>query len=158
MAQEDMSGPQCGGVGKVRPGFSYADEGPEADLTVDAWGDSLGEAFGNAARALFNAITPFEGVKTRTSRAIEVEGDDLGSLLFNFLDELLYIHDVDLLVFSEFEVEVDEEGLRVQAKCRGERFDVRRHEQGIVIKAVTFHDMKIRRTNGGWAVRVVFDT
>jgi SHS2 domain-containing protein len=142
----------------VRTGFSYAEEGPEADLTVDAWGGSLGEAFGNAARALFNAITPIEGVRAQTSRAIEAEGDDLGSLLFNFLDELLYIHDIDLLVFSEFDVEVDEEGLRVRAECRGERFDVGRHEQGIMIKAVTFHDMRIGRADGGWAVRVVFDT
>jgi SHS2 domain-containing protein len=139
-------------------GFRYAEEGPEADLTVDAWGGTLGEAFGNAARAMFNAMTPLEAVRARVSREFEVEGDDLGALMFNFLDELLYIHDVDLLVFSEFNLDVDEDKTRLRAVCRGEEFDTGRHEQGIAVKAVTFHDMRIGRADGGWELRVVFDT
>jgi SHS2 domain-containing protein len=139
-------------------GFRYAEEGPEADLTVDAWGGTLGEAFGNAARAMFNAMTPLEAVRARVFRGFEVEGDDLGALLFNFLDELLYIHDVDLLVFSEFDLDVDEDKTRLRAVCRGEEFDTGRHEQGIAVKAVTFHDMRIGRADGGWKLRVVFDT
>lgn len=139
-------------------GFRYAEDGPTADLTVDAWGETLGEAFSNVALAMFNAMTPLEGVEERESRAFEVEGDDLGALLFNFLDELLYIHEVDLIVFSGFDVEVDEEGIRLRAECRGELFDLGRHEQGIAIKAVTFHNMAIERGEAGWSVRVVLDT
>ncbi len=139
-------------------GYRYAEEGPTADLTVDAWGGSLGEAFSNAALAMFNAMTPLEGVREAETRAFDVEGDDLGALLFNFLDELLYLHEVDLIVFSALDVEVDEENSRLHAECRGERFDLERHEQGIAIKAVTFHDMAIERGEGGWSVRVVLDT
>jgi SHS2 domain-containing protein len=39
-------------------GFSYAEDGPTADLTVETWGETLEEVFSQAAIALFNAITP----------------------------------------------------------------------------------------------------
>ncbi len=139
-------------------GFRYVEEGPEADLTVEAWGGTLGEAFGNAALAMFNSMTPIEGVERRVTRSIEVDGDDTEALLFNFMDELLYIHDVDLLVFSAFDVRVDNSRTSLEAECWGEPFDLRRHEQGIAIKAVTFYDMRIERVDGGWSVRVVLDT
>jgi SHS2 domain-containing protein len=139
-------------------GFRYAEDGPVADLTVEAEGSTLEEAFENAALAMFNAITPLEGIEARESRSIEAEGDDIGALLFNFLDELIYVNDVDLLVFSGIEVEIDRDRMRLRAECRGEAFDVERHPQGIVIKAVTFHQMRIEERGGGWSIRVVLDT
>jgi SHS2 domain-containing protein len=138
--------------------FSYAEGGPTADLTVDTWGETLSEAFENAALAMFNAMTPLEGVEKEETRKFTVEGDDLGSLLFNFLDELLYIHEVDLIVFSVFKVDLDQENNRLVAVCRGESFDLGRHIQGIAIKAVTFHGMRIERDDGAWTIRVVLDT
>jgi len=137
-------------------GFRYAEDGPVADLTIEAEGSTLEEAFQNAALAMFNAITPLEGIEEREERSIEAEGDDMGALLFNFLDELLYVNDVDLLVFSGIEVEID--GLRLRARCSGEPFDLERHRQGIAVKAVTFHQMRIEQRGGGWSIRVVLDT
>lgn len=138
--------------------FSYSEDGPTADLTVDAWGETLGEAFENVALAMFNAMTPLEGVEREETRKFTVEGDDLGSLLFNFLDELLYLHEVGLIVFSAFGVDLDQEKYRLAAVCRGESFDLGRHIQGIAIKAVTFHGMRIERDDGIWTIRVVLDT
>jgi SHS2 domain-containing protein len=139
-------------------GFRYAEDGPVADLTIEAEGSTLEEAFQNAALAMFNAITPLEGIEEREERFIEAEGDDIGALLFNFLDELLYVNDVDLIVFSCIEVEIDRDGLRLKAECRGEPFDLERHRQGIAVKAVTFHQMMIEQQGDGWSIRVVLDT
>lgn len=139
-------------------GYSYAEDGPTADLTVDTWGETLEEAFAQAGFALFNAITPIEGIEKAETREFEVEGDDLGSLLFNFLDELLYLHEVDLIVFSDFDLEIDRERFRLKAVCHGESFDLARHPQGIAIKAVTFHLMNFQQSDEGWNLRVVLDT
>lgn len=138
--------------------FSYVEGGPSADLTIEAYGSTLREAFASAALATFNAMTPLEGVEEREARTVEVGGDDLGGLLYNFLDELLFVHETELLVFSGVDVLLDEELLRLTAECRGEPFDLRRHEQGIVIKAATFHQMKIEKGEEGWFIRVVLDT
>jgi len=140
------------------PRFSYVEGGPTADLTVEARGSTLAEAFEGAALAVFNAMTPLKGVEERETRRVEAQGDDLGGLLYNFLDELLYLHEIELLVFSGIDVSLDEERLRLTAECRGEHFDPRRHESGIVVKAVTFHQMRIERDEEGWLIRVVLDT
>jgi SHS2 domain-containing protein len=139
-------------------GYRYLEEGPAADLTVEAWGETLEEAYANIALAMFNAITPLEGVEIKTVTTIEAEGDDLESLLFNFLDELLYVNDVDHLIFKELSLSLDMGGMRIRAECGGEEFELGRHEQGIAVKAVTFHLMLIERAGDAWLVRVVFDT
>jgi SHS2 domain-containing protein len=139
-------------------GYRYLEEGPAADLTVEAWGETLEEAYANIALAMFNAITPLEGVEIKTVTTIEAEGDDLESLLFNFLDELLYVNDVDHLIFKELSLSLDMGGMRIRAECGGEKFELGRHEQGIAVKAVTFHLMLIERAGDAWLVRVVFDT
>ncbi|MBL7169028.1 archease [Candidatus Bathyarchaeota archaeon] len=139
-------------------GYRYSEKGPTADLMVEAWGDTLEEAFGSVAKAMFNSMTPIENIMGGESRSFEVEGDDLGALLFNFLDELLYIHEVELMVFSGFELVIDQDQIRLNAVCRGEHFDLKRHEQGIAIKAVTFHNMLIEKVESGWEIRVVLDT
>ena len=138
-------------------GFKYLEEGPTADLLVEAYGSTLGEAFANAALAMFNAMTPLEKVEPRVSREIEVEDGDLEGLLYDFLDELLYINDTENLIFSQIDVDVDAERLRLKAHCRGEPFDPGRHEAGAVVKAVTFHQMKVEKTDGRRRIRVVFD-
>lgn len=139
-------------------GYSYPEGGPPADLLVEATGGTLEEAFANAALAMFNAITPLEGVEEAEAFEVEAEGEDLPGLLFNFLDELLYMNDTELLVASSVDVELDLGRLRATAECRGERFDPGKHVPGIAIKAVTFHMMSIEERGGGWAIRVVFDT
>ncbi len=142
----------------MTPGYRYAEDGPTADLTVDTWGETLEDVFRQSAIALFNAITPLEGIDQNETREFEVDGHDLGALLFNFLDELLYLQEVDLIVFSGFDLEIDRESITLKAVCHGELFDLSKHTQGIAIKAVTFHLMKFEETDEGWKLRVVLDT
>lgn len=139
-------------------GYSYYEKGPTADLTVDSWGDTLEEAFRQAAFATFDAMTPLSNVKKSVTREFKVEGDDVGALLFNFLDELLYIFEVDFLVFSDYKLEISEDHRSLKAICWGELFRLGHHEQRIAIKAVTFHLMNIEKKNDHWELRVVLDT
>ena len=137
--------------------FKYIEDGPTADLMFEAYGSTLDEAFGNAALAMFNAMTPLEGVEEREVRTVEVQGDDIEGLLYNFLDELLFVHEDGYLIFSTVNVELDEELLQLKAKCSGERFDPTRHESGIAVKAVTFYQMKVDKTETSFTIRVVLD-
>ena len=139
-------------------GYRYNEKGPTADLTVDTWGDTLEEAFKQAAFATFDAMTPLSNIQRTESKEFEVEGDDVSALLFNFLDELLYIFEVDFLVFSDYQLEISEDHKSFKAVCYGEKFRAGHHEQRIAIKAVTFHMMNIEEKNGRWELRVVLDT
>ncbi|MCW4048773.1 MAG: archease [Candidatus Bathyarchaeota archaeon] len=139
-------------------GYTYPDEGPTADLLVEATGATLEEAFANLAFGMLNAMTPIEGIKEKEEFTLEAKGEDMESLLFNLMDEFLYINDVEFLVPRSIEMEIDTENYRAVAKCRGERFSRDTHEIGVAVKAVTFHMMEIKQETNGWRVRTVFDT
>jgi len=138
--------------------YAYPVDGPQADLAVEAYGLDVDEAFANIALGAFNAITPLEGVKPLENRRVEIRSEDYPGLLYDFLDELLFIYDSELIVFSKISVKISENPLQLVSECWGERIDPSRHKSRTVIKAVTFHQMRIEKTDEGWKVRVVFDT
>ncbi len=138
--------------------YSYPEGGPTADLLVEATGRTIGEAFAQIALGMFNMMTPLEGIMEEEEFVLEAKGTDLESLLFNLMDEFLYINDVEFLVPKTVHVTVDLENLSAVAVCKGERFSNTTHEVGIAVKAVTYHMMEIKETKDGWAVRMVFDT
>lgn len=138
--------------------YSYPEEGPKADLLVEATGKTLEEAFSQLALGMFNMMTPLKGIEENEEFVIEAEGNDLENLLFNLMDEFLYINDVEFLVPKSIKITIDQENLTAVAVCLGERFSATTHDVGIAVKAVTYHMMEINKTSDGWIVRMVFDT
>lgn len=138
--------------------YTYPEGGPVADLLVEATGETLGEAFANLALGMFNVMTPIGDIAEEEEFVIEAQGDDLDNLLFNLMDEFLYLNDVEFLVPRRMEISVDEKHFHAEALCIGERFSRDTHETGIAVKAVTYHMMEIKREDGGYRVRMVFDT
>jgi len=94
-----------------------------ADVCFLAYGKSLNELFENSALAMFNVITNTEQVKPKVKRGVEVKGEDLQSLMFNWLNELLFYSGAENLAFSKFEVKIDEKDLDLEANCWGEEMN-----------------------------------
>jgi SHS2 domain-containing protein len=128
-----------------------------ADVAFVAYGRDLNELFANAALAMFNVIIDTRNVESKIEREIKVEGDDLVSLLFNWLNELLFYVDAENLAFSEFDVVVDREKFTLTAKCRGEEIDLEKHDVKTHVKAATMHKMTVERKDGYWEARVILD-
>lgn len=126
-----------------------------ADVGIVAHGESMAEAFAAAAEGMFSLISDLDGVQEALSRTISLEADDLEELLVAWLSELLFIFDVENLLFRRFEVEV--QGLRLRAVAFGEEVDRARHHVYIGIKAVTYHLLEVAPEDGGWRARAIFD-
>jgi len=126
-----------------------------ADVGVEAEGDTLAEAFAQAAEGLMNVITDTSRVEARESRALDLQGEDPGDLLVNFLTELLFLLDTENLVFSHFELDLDLDGLGLTGTVRGEVLDHDRHEIRTEVKAITRHDLVVDPSKN--RVRVLLD-
>lgn len=126
-----------------------------ADVGIEAYGKSLEEAFENAAKGMFAIITNKSKIDSIVSKKIEIEneGDD-ELLLVDWLNELLYIHDVEGLVFGEFDVSIDD---KLVAYAYGEEYNRQKHGYGVEIKAVTYHMLEIKRDKKGVKIKVLFD-
>lgn len=134
--------------------FEFIDH--TADIGFVVYGEDLKDLFENAAVAFFTVITDLEKVKRMIERKIEIGGGSLERLMVDWLNELLYLHEVENLLFSQFEVEsVGEEGLK--AKVKGEPFEEGRHPIKTGVKAVTFHQIQVRQEESLWRAQVILD-
>ncbi|MFP3233728.1 MAG: archease [Sulfolobaceae archaeon] len=128
-----------------------------ADVGIKAYGRDLNEAFENAALAVFEVMTDTSKVEPKESREIEIDGMDLENLLYRWIESLLVYYDSELLLFGKFKVKIDLENLRLNAIAWGEKFDPDKHERRTVVKAVTYHEMSILKTNNGYELTFVVD-
>jgi len=127
-----------------------------ADIGLIVYGENLKTLFENAGEAFFHLITDLKKVRRRVERRIEIRGEDLERLMVEWLSELLYLHDVENLLFKGFRVEsVGEGGLK--ARVKGEPFQEGIHVIKTGVKAVTYHRIEVRKGNGGWRAQIIFD-
>lgn len=124
-----------------------------ADAMVEAYGKDIGERFANAAYAMFDQMTDVSKVVPKGELRILLESDSREQLLVDFLQELLFLHDTEGLVFSEFEVRTD--GRKLECVVRGEKFDEKRHPKRSLVKGATYHGLKFDEKAG--SLTVLFD-
>jgi SHS2 domain-containing protein len=140
--------------------YTYLEEIGTADIAFEATGRDLPELFGAAADATTNVmIDNIEAIEPRKARRIELSSDQLDMLLFDFLQELIFLKDAERLLLRMQDVRIDErdENYFLKATAEGEPLDAERHHQRADVKAVTLHGFSVERTEGGWNARVLLD-
>ena len=127
-----------------------------ADVGLMVYGNDLRALFENAGEAFFDLMTDLRKVRLRTERKIEIGNESLERLMVDWLTGLLYLHDVENLLFKRFIVEsVGKEGLK--ATVKGEPFKEGVHVMKTGVKAVTYHQIEVRKEDGGWRARIILD-
>lgn len=125
-------------------------------MRLEVWGSSLEELFCEAARALFSLITDLGRVEPRELRQVEVTGESQEELLVQWLNELLFYHDTEGMLFSDFSI-IDLTRTALRGEARGEPFSPDRHEILVPVKAVTYHGLKIEEGTGGFRCEIILD-
>jgi len=131
-----------------------------ADVYVAAYGETLEEAFENAALATFETMTDTEKVEPRVEDEIEVEGHDEKELLYNWLEGLIVKFEITENLYSRFKVSTirkSPNGLEMKAKIWGEPFNPDKHPQKVGVKAITYHQMEISKKPEAVTVRFILD-
>lgn len=129
-----------------------------ADVGFRAYGQTLKEVFENAARGMFSLIVDPEKVSSRREFAVDVEAEDRETLLVEWLNELIYLFEVEHVVLNKFEICDWDEEHHLRAKTWGEPIDEKKHEIETVIKACSYHMLKVEPVDPkGWMAQVVCD-
>jgi SHS2 domain-containing protein len=125
-----------------------------ADVAVAARGGSLGEVYAAVADGLAAAMcdaVPESGARHQ----VAVRAENREALLFDYLDELIYRRDVDMVLPVDNEASVDfgTEWI-LSGSFRGVPLaEVTARE----VKAVTYSEMRVERDGDEWTAYVVFD-
>jgi SHS2 domain-containing protein len=127
-----------------------------ADVGFEAFGATREEVFANAARALIDLIVELDTIEPREVVQVQVNGPDPASLLVNWLSEILFLHDAEGWIFREFEIQSLQDD-SLSALVRGEKFQRPRHQAKLLVKAITYHQLALERTQRGWRAQVYVD-
>jgi SHS2 domain-containing protein len=131
-----------------------------ADLKFQAFGKSMEEAFANAAIAMFDFITKTESIEPKIEEKIDVQSEDNKSLLYDFLEQFLFLIDTKQFLLHEIKgikiKRVDSNKMKLTAIAVGDTVD-HKYKIGGDIKAVTYNDMFIKKQEDHYIVQVLMD-
>jgi SHS2 domain-containing protein len=143
-------------------GYEYFEV--EADVGVIGRGATAAEAFVQTARGVFALIVDPATVEGREAREVRAHGESLEALLVAWINECLYVHEVEGFVAGDVRLEVFEttplaggEPMRLHSFLLGEEVNPGRHRLGTVVKAATFHQVSVKATERGYEARLVLD-
>lgn len=131
-----------------------------SDLKFEAYGSSLKQAFENAAKAMFNAMVKINTIQPSIEKSVKISSESVESLLFDWLSELLRIQDTDNILFSEFNIQSLEQvnnNWILKAIVKGEKFNKDKHKSELLIKAMTYNELKIEKKLKKYKITIVMD-
>jgi SHS2 domain-containing protein len=140
--------------------YRYLPDIATADVAFHAEGKTLEELFVAAADATTNVmVEDLATIEPKEELHIDLSNDDIDLLLFDFLNELIYLKDARLLLLRPRRVRVSRSSthLDLQASLYGEAIDREKHSLGRDVKAVTLHRFQIIEHPHGWEATVILD-
>jgi SHS2 domain-containing protein len=128
----------------------------EADVGVRAWGPTLAEAFAQVALGVLALAVAPEGVEARERREVRAQGDSLENLLVGWVNECLYVHEIEGFAVRRVEVTTVTDAV-VHGSLHGEPIDPQRHRLGTVVKAATYHRVGVSEAPGRVEATLIVD-
>jgi SHS2 domain-containing protein len=122
------------------------------DVKFQAYGKTMKEAFENIALAISHIFSRGKGISSKKKRKIKTEGEDTLSMLYNFMEELIFLVDSDNFVVSEAKVKIS--GNKLKAEISGDDASNYDLDQ---IKSPTYAEMYVEKTSKGWEAQAVVD-
>ncbi|MEX2164991.1 MAG: archease [Sulfuricaulis sp.] len=128
----------------------------EADMGIRGIGNTRDEAFEQAALAMTAVITDPTQVNATEMVEIKRQAPDDELLLVDWLNALVYEMATRKLLFSRFEVRVQDHVLT--ARAWGEPMDTAKHRMAVEIKGATYTALRVaQESNGEWVAQCVVD-
>jgi len=126
-----------------------------ADIGFRASGATWSELLIEAGRALVSIAVELEDVEPRQAYPLAAQGEDRESTLVNWLNEVLYYVDGEHVALGRFEIQRADEERVVgigYGEARGEK-----HRAKLIVKGVTYHQLRVEESADGWMCEVYLD-
>jgi len=127
-----------------------------ADLGIIVKGPDVKNLFIIAAQAMIDLMVKGDISDRKVIRDIFIEGEDFPDLMVKWLGEILYLFEGENLLVNSIEIK-SISPINLKSKLELTNFDPEKHEILREIKAVTYHQISVNKTNDGWETKVIFD-
>ena len=124
-----------------------------ADIKFRVYGKTLKKIFENTALAISKIISKDKKILSKKKKTISLKGKDKEKLMYNFIDEIIYLLDAENFVVAQVKVKV--KGDHLSAVFYGD--DTKNYKNLDQIKSATYHEMYVKKTKSGWEAQAVVD-
>ena len=134
--------------------MSFEELSHTADVRIRVKAPTLDLLFSDAFVALMQTLFG----KNRSgglTRTLQIEAQDRESLLMDFLSDVLFVCEVEGLVFRHADVTIA--GNSLNAVMDGEPFDRTRHAEGTEVKGISYSGLSITQDTNGYMLDILFD-
>jgi len=125
-----------------------------ADVKFQAFGNKIEKVFENSSLALKETICGKIKIKENKERIIKVKGKDFESLLYNFLEEIIFLLDAENFIISQID-KIEINNFKLKAIIFGDKASDYKFTNEV--KAVTYNDMFVKQKGKKWTSQVVLD-
>jgi SHS2 domain-containing protein len=129
----------------------YLEISHTADWALKVWAPNLPGLFEQAAHGMYALLQIRLQPGGDYECPVDLDAEDAEGLLVSFLSELLYLTEQEGLGFEIFDLVVDE--IHLSGRMIGAPVESQAKE----IKAVTYHNLVIQKTERGLETTIVFD-
>ena len=129
------------------------------DAYIEAYGESMEEAFSYAAKGTVNVMFEIKDIQGTSKVDFRIEGVDYYELLFNWLERVHLLITIDNQVISNFQLKITKLDSKFQLSGFGmaETIDITKHGYKTEIKGVTYHEMEILQQGNQYKVKFILD-
>lgn len=139
---------------KIKPNWQHFQH--VADIGIKGCGNTIEQAFTQAAIAMTAVITEPRWVNNTTCFDVECESADLEYLFFDWLNILIYEMASRHMLFNKFTIQIHDGHLT--ASICGEPADNKKHQPAVEIKGATLTELQVTKDQQGtWCAQCVLD-
>jgi len=131
-----------------------------ADIAVAVTGKDLKDLFRTASKAWRKLVTGNSKISNADRRVFHLQSATAEELLVDCLSELNYLLITKHWIFKDFkdlQIGQNSSGITLDAFIYGEPFIEGKHFVEVEIKAVTFHQMVIKKVQQRYETTIIFD-
>ena len=139
----------------IRPQRGWEHFSHIADVGVRGFGESMGEAFEQAALAMTAIVCKLDTIRAQKAVSVVLRAPDPEILFADWLNAIVYEMATRNMLFCRFEADVSNH--RLSGRMHGERVDVGRHCPAAEVKGATLSELTVGNKNGQWFAQCVVD-
>lgn len=126
-----------------------------ADIKFRAFGKTLEECFENSVLAVSDVLSRGEKIKSVKVKEKQISGNDNESILYNLLEEVIYLFDAENFIVSKAEITFNKKTRKLKVEFHGDNTE---NYSGLDhVKSVTYHEMFVKKEKNLWTAQVVLD-
>lgn len=127
----------------------------QADIGIKGIGDTIDEAFEQAAMGMMAVICNPQTILPEKEATIFCTAPDIEFLLVDWLNAIIYEMAIRNMLFGKFEVTVKDDCL--EAKAWGEKSDPNKHQTAVEVKGATYTELEVKQEGDKWIAQCVVD-